>query len=299
MASCTLLSSLMLRRIAVFLPVLLLLSACRNNSTPSPEAVIERSLQANQQLQNASFTIAARFSFHMPGMSRTAIGTVNIQGNLQNAGKQISSEFETRGVLSDPSGQGTWNGNGSFLIPDDGFAYANVRQFSFDPAGISAVFPNAAGMLGTWQRYPLSRTSSGTNTIAPDPSFLRLQSAVIKVTRDRGIEQWNGRSVYHYNVEIDREKIRSYLEYGMPRDRVNETKSLLNEIIQDMQSNGELWIDSETYLLRRASWSMAKSNAFDVQLEMTVQESATPMTIIAPSSSSSSPPSLLPSMPPQ
>lgn len=235
------------RRISV-LSAFVLLSACATASTVPPETVLQKSTVANQALTSARFNVVADFT-DLAGAASENDGTIRVNGVMQNGGRQLHLSFD-----ADVDSEKTVGGSadiramGEVIVAGENEVYTNIERLDIEPADPLFSSDMFRQLIGHWWKMP---SGSGANnlpieSISPDPAFLKMQTDVIAVTRDRGIVRMDGRSVHHYDTAIDTQKLASFLQKvpnaGLPLP------------LLDASITGELWIDAETYVVRRAVW---------------------------------------------
>lgn len=234
------------RRISV-LSAFVLLSACATTSTVPAETVLQKSTVANQALTSARFDVVADFT-DLAGTASQNDGTIRVNGVMQNGGRQLHLSFDadidstkTVGGVSDIRAAG------EVIVAGEHEVYTNIERLDIEPADPLFSSEMFRQLIGHWWKMP---SGSGNNlpieSISPDPAFLKMQTDVITVTKDRGIIKMNGRSVHHYDTAIDTQKLAAFLQSvpnaGLPLP------------LLDASITGELWIDAETYVVRKAVW---------------------------------------------
>ena len=103
---------------------------------------------------------------------------------------------------------------------------------------------------------------SASGASVDDPYLLPLPAALLTVTRDRGQTQWNNRTVYLYDVAL--------------RD---EAGDLLDALVDRpspfpaLRFTGTLWIDAESFLLRRSTWDVASQTTGEkMRLDIVIRD---------------------------
>lgn len=88
-------------------------------------------------------------------------------------------------------------------------------------------------------------SASGAGIAPDDPYLLPLPAALLKVTRDRGMTQWNNRAAYLYDVVL--------------RDEAGDLFDALADRpvpLPALRFTGTLWIDAESFLPLRSTWEV-------------------------------------------
>lgn len=103
---------------------------------------------------------------------------------------------------------------------------------------------------------------SGARVEPDDLYWFPLPVTLLTVVKDNRQTQWDGRAVYRYDVAL----------------RDTETESLLDTLTGDpfplpiFHFTGTLWIDAESFLLRRSTWDIATQTADEVmRLDVTLE----------------------------
>lgn len=234
----------------------LLLSSCtlRVQHLP-PEQVLERAVRAVQELDSATFAVQAQFQ------GPQTIGdlfTVNLDGRLQDAGRQLAftvdATLETSAEQTEPS-----QANADVVITDDQTVYVRFRELS------GTVFEALFGKdvaSGTWWQLP-SGNDAVSPELTPDPTLLRAQASVITVTKDLGPGSVNGRAVYRYATKIDQQKLHDYLQSSAQEHGQKFDEAQFAADWGDVTMSGTVSIDAKTYFLHSITWDFASVPADD------------------------------------
>lgn len=89
-------------------------------------------------------------------------------------------------------------------------------------------------------------SASGVSIEPDDPYLLPFPAELLMVARDRGMTQWNNRVAYLYDVILRDDA-------GDLLDALANSPSPLPAL----RFMGTLWIDAESFLLRRSTWDVA------------------------------------------
>lgn len=201
-----------------------------------------------------------------------------MEGKMQNAGKQLSFSAN----LDVQSGASRLKGSIDMIVAGERETYLKINELTMAPE--SMLFPSAilSQVANQWWLLP-SATGSMINTsdITPDPSFLNMQTSIINVTKDRGLDTINGRSAYHYDVSVDPAKMKTYLEdVATKRGDSNESNPF-----EGMNAVGELWIDSRTFVVHRVIWNLTSTDSakpLTVHIDAVFANHDKPVTISLP-----------------
>lgn len=233
-----------MRRLIVLPAALLLLSSCAMKSDIPAEQVLDLSSRANRNVRSASFDLQARLV--LPSVEGTATTDATLSGVMQNGGKQLQFDLDAEGVSAAGN---AWDARGRFIVASEHEVYVKMDEFALEAA------PAEYGALvDRWWLLPAVGTGSVSGDLTPDPRLLRMQTEVIDVTRDRGIVMLDGRRVHHYDVAVNNAKFAAFLS-SIESSEPNAVDPVrLEAQLQGMALSGEIWIDAETYVLRRAAW---------------------------------------------
>lgn len=114
---------------------------------------------------------------------------------------------------------------------------------------------------------------SGARVEPDDLYLLPLPINLLTVVKDTGQMQWDGRTVYRYDVAL----------------RDAETDGLLDTLTGDpfplptFRFTGTLWIDTESFLLQRSTWDIVTQTTDEmIRLDVTLQNHNTAQAIHIP-----------------
>lgn len=225
------------------------LAACSRGGVEDPATVLERAAVNAQGLESAAFDVT--FDYSVPeGFS--ARGTA--EGVLAEGGRQLSFSVNASVTVPSEGLDKTVSVDGDVVVAGENEAYMRIRRADgsvpFLP-GIGLVPPE---MLDTWFSLG-SGTASGSSSMTPDPSFVAMQVQVIRVTEDRSYEEVDGEDCYAYDVTIDRDKALAYLERTSQDRGQAFDRQATEEFLSLYDAKGTMWIDAETSVIRRISWT--------------------------------------------
>lgn len=227
-------------------------------STLTSDEVLSRAVRAVQTLDSADYRAEGNFTLRNEGYS--VDGTAHIDGTLADAGAQVRFVVDTDAEVVLPTSEFSFSGSMEVVVMTEDDIYLNVHSLSTKPD--TALFKPEMLQAVTEKWWILTGSEpTPLESISPDPRLLQAQAEVVSVTKDKGIETVNGRLAYSYDVELDSEKLLSYLkshsnsEGDGPKD------------IGSIQGSGQLWIDAETYYVQKIIWNIktdTSSAAFTV-----------------------------------
>lgn len=255
----------------------------RGSSPTAPskhtEEVMTLAAQKSRAMQSARLTGDGRF--RLEGGALPTSGTVELNGVLQDAGDSVQMSVTVDALVS-PGGNRAQTfrlqGAGDMIVAGKKELYFKIESLSTEPDG-SLFQPELVQLLaGQWWALPVAASAQeGTvpgGTMTPSPSVLRAQAQVVRVTEDRGTVTLDGASVFHYAVAIDPEKLVAYLEQVASARKEKFDRTSVANSISGLQATGEMWIDAQTYALKKAMWQIQElkteqgklSGSFEVSL---------------------------------
>lgn len=237
-----------MRRVFASAAFLLLLAGCGpvKRAALQPAEVLHRSVVASNTLDSFSYAMDAEFeaagtidaaamtgSLHLTGSLlrertiATGIGFVNVR--FAGGEKTEPVELRIEGAYA--------------MVPHQRPA---LRVDSISTVSGSVMIEHDAGQR--WISLPIDDSPSPMESAASiDQRWIALQSSAMHVVKDFGIENFGGSDVYHYQVALNMEALEAM--FGPEQD------GALRATLQD-RLKGELWIDADSFLLRRAAWNL-------------------------------------------
>jgi hypothetical protein len=180
--------------------------------------------------------------------------TLSLNGILQDGGKQC--EFTARLAGDVVEGEQTYDVEGvaDVIVVFDQEVYLRLQLLNVAPPHPLLQEEALKGFQGQWWKLPTPEKPS--QTVTPNPRLLKAQAEVIEITRDRGLETMQQRDVYHYDVILDREKLKTFLR-GVAEERGEEFREAeAEEFLKGFETSGEIWIDAETFYVHRLVWNI-------------------------------------------
>ncbi len=236
-----------------------LLVSCTRHGALQPPEVLQKSFEANQNLESARFDLDTAFKGQTELMSGEFNGTLQANGTMQNGGKQISTDADIRVSRMDPNDQlNTLTLRGSMIVAAENEVYVHVDAASIEPKTELLSDELIGKILNQWFLLAAGSGSLRTDdTVTADPSLLRMQSKVVKVTKDNGLETLNKKSAYYYDVTIDPALFAQYMS-SLPQQK-NTTFPSATDFLT-MSAKGKLWIDEETFFIHRIVWDITSTD---------------------------------------
>ncbi len=236
---------------------LLILTSCAPRVALPAELVLERASTENRNLN------AARFE---ADVSYNALITARITGIMQNGGNQAVSDVDIHA--------GPMNFIARYVIASPVEQYLLVHATTVD---------SLKSLVGQWWILNANRVSDDASIpLSPDPALIRKQMSIMHVTNDRGFVQLDGHAVYHYDVELDRQKALDFLKEVARQSGQNDSSVILP---QELQFRGECWIDADSFLLRRIVWNITSTDQqkpLHIQLAVAIHDQNSAIAIEPP-----------------
>lgn len=253
----------------------LALAACAKQAGLPAEDVLNRSSVANRGLLSAHIVVTARIS-SVDAATGSLDASGIVEGNMQQGGNQLDLAFNTQGARVSGQQSLTWKATGRVIVLSPQESYMSVENLETSPTLPMFALPEFQNFVGTW--YKLPSTSAPSPTLTPDPRLLRLQSDAVRVTKDHGIQNMDGKSMYHYDVVIDPRKLSTYLQES------GESSEDMMAQLSKYDATGELWIDATTFLLTKAVWNVKQKDVEGpvLTLSMSLSDPGLQVTVTAP-----------------
>ncbi|TSC79528.1 MAG: hypothetical protein G01um101425_459 [Candidatus Peregrinibacteria bacterium Gr01-1014_25] len=228
---------------------LCVLTACGTTAVAPlpPEEVLQRATDAIPSLVSAAFSLDAEVGGVLPG----ATVSIRAKGRLQDGGQRLSLD----GALRVKGGDMPLGLEGDIVVVGERDVFVRLR--SMDEGPLRDAFAGLApgGLTGVWWRVPSTQNEDAAAPESPDPTLLRLQASVLRVTEDHGTATIDGAPTYHYAVDVDVDKLRTYLsEVARSRGEAFDAEAYEKQWASTHIA-GEVWIDAETFYLRKIAWT--------------------------------------------
>lgn len=241
-------------RRALFLCTLpLLIAGCsRPSALPSTE-VLRRSATASQTLASASFNGNGTLS--MANESTKQQYQIDAQGALQNGGRQVELNLKVNGSIVSANQTYNLGGDLSVISLSRSEVYMRLQNVHSQPE-----YPLLSGTLlkefiGQWWLLTGSGSSdAAADQVSPDPNLLKLQSEVVNVTADHGIQRRDGHDVYVYDVTLNPQGLQQFLQHLTTGTDAGIKQT--QEFFDQYRATGSLEIDATTFYVRRVAWKL-------------------------------------------
>lgn len=274
-----------MKRLAFLLCGSIVLVSCSRQGTLEPPEVLKRAGEQAQALSAAH--IDASYTYHGTSSYMTGVFDVagNINGTLQNGGQQLSATVDATIKRVDDNQQlNTMILRGTITETAPNETYVNIDTLSIDPPTPLLDDRFIAAIQHQWLRLPQSHSATGAmmSGVTPDPSFLRMQTQVITVTKDHGFANVGGHTDYVYDVTLDRQKL---MEFLTQMRHSNGSNVPVQNPLDSMAASGRVWIDADTFDIHRIVWdlhSLTAAEPLSAHLDVTVTAHNDPSINIAP-----------------
>lgn len=234
------------------------------------EEVLDKATHANRDLQAVHFKASATFDLPQTGGLH---GTFQADGRTQQAGKQVQFTFQGAGETPGSTGEASpWQIDGELIVANEQEVYVQIRSFTGGPASLPPIM--FAPFLNRWWKLPPKGAAPSTG-VTPNPELLKMQSAVVDVTRDHGLTTFNGRRSYHYDVSLNRDKLVQFLEQVAVERKEQPQTEEWRKAAEKLDAEGELWIDAETFYVQGLRWTLSSSEAsmpYEVQMQFDLSD---------------------------
>ncbi|HRH93783.1 MAG TPA: hypothetical protein PKV72_04615 [Candidatus Peribacteria bacterium] len=227
---------------------LLLLAGCgaAKRVVLQPAEVLHRSVVASNTLDSFSYALDAEFETAGTRDAAAMTGSLHLTGSLLRE-RTIATGIgfvNVRFAGDENAGPVELRIDGAYaMVPHQRPA---LRMDSISTVSGAVMVQHAAGER--WISLPIDDSPTPMESAASiDQPRIALQSSAMQVTKDLGIEKFGGNDVYHYQVALNMEALETM--FGTGQD------GAFRETLQD-RLKGELWIDADSFLLRRAAWSL-------------------------------------------
>jgi len=223
-----------------------------------PEEVLQNAVEESRKLQSAVFEGTARF------VMGNWNGNADLEGVLQQGGRALKVGIDLDAVTESEGTEHSVQAEGTLIVMEADTVYVLLDELQSQP--VHPLLPEAArsALLGAWWELPHRGTMSGdTVPVTPDPGMLQAQVEVVRIVRDRGMATVSGNSVRHLEVEVDTEKLIAFLRQATQEASEPFNEEEIRGEVEAMSIEGELWIDTASFVVRQVSWHIVRSQEGD------------------------------------
>ncbi|PIR54433.1 hypothetical protein COU75_00785 [Candidatus Peregrinibacteria bacterium CG10_big_fil_rev_8_21_14_0_10_42_8] len=241
--------------VAIFSSVLTGCSTTSSAVQPlSSDVVLAKAAKATHTLESAKYILTGNINAKNSDLWSTD-ATMRMDGILHDAGEQMRFQLDTDAVVQTPEDDYELDATLEVVVASKDEVYMNLHSLVVQPPN-PLLRPDLVGKLASkWWLLPQNDSLPVTSQVTPDPRLLQAQSQVVRITKDNGIIEMNGSQLYHYNVELDKEKLLAYLQKASLGDAAVDTVQL-SRSLEGVTAKGELWIDAETYYVHKLQWNI-------------------------------------------
>ncbi|MDA1208418.1 MAG: hypothetical protein O2904_00090 [bacterium] len=213
--------------------------------------VLQKAALKSAELVSARYDAEGSFSL-LHKDAQTTKGTFSLEGLLQDFGEKIALTVGVNAL------QGTADLQASIDLvvtgPDDIFLRAN----SWTGLMAQTLFREdlLKKFIGIWWVLPRDDSAVSPVQLTPDPRILQAQAEVVRITEERGFASIRGSECYRYDVEIDHEKLIAYLTELAESRGEDVNTGTTEEDLAGIDAKGQIWIDAESFLIRKLQWTV-------------------------------------------
>lgn len=253
-----------MRRFLVLILALVTIPSCARTGQYPPEEVLRRAAQAVTAIESADFTLSGSAD-----REKGSSVSWNARGTLGQGGKQIQFSADISGVLRDEQ-EHQFHARIDVTVMGENEVYLRIQQAQVDPPHPMFNQELLAAVSSKWFRLPSEGTVGATDT--PDPSLLRAQAQVVKVTADKGVSTHMGHDVYSYEVAIDSQKFLNFLKATAEAKKENFDAEAAEQLLQMLANmKGNLLINAESFSVEKFSWSSTSEEESALHLSLTME----------------------------
>ncbi len=233
----------------------LLLSSCGGGGL-GPEEVLRRATQAGKDLQSSQFDGTA--SITSTNGDNHVSATLTIQdGVSQSMGRDGKASVSVQGTMKENGVDGQFSAGADVVVFAAKDFYLRLRSFSLAPQSPLVDSDAVTRALNQWWHAALGDRPVTGEVITPDPQLLRTQAAILRVTKEYARETIDGHPCYSYDMEIDPEKLSAFLQRATQEQGDTYDATLAEKLLTRFSAKGHMWIDAESFVLRRLHWDIA------------------------------------------
>lgn len=253
------------RLITLFLVSLFTLSACAPVSEESPEQVIQKFKETVKEIESADFTLAL------------AISGVNAEDNIDfNVNTDIKLDHRDdveRKADINLKMNGILNTGGKSLDGDLNLRIRTLGEdFYFNLIELNSTDPNIQSFKPILEPYQNKWLHLASDFVPKDIRELQqkdeetiqkqeqlkelfIETKLLDVNKQFGIENLNGKKVHHFGVRLNEDGVRQYVKRAASINGREMTEAEVGEAAAFIESisNMELWIGAKDYYLYKGA----------------------------------------------
>jgi len=254
------------------------------------EEVLARAARESQRVESVAFSGDVLLTYASPDREdwmKEVTGEAQISGVSQNGGAQVALEADVVLRSTANTDGGELRGTVQIVVASPTETYVRIENIRDDSASTFLPQDILEGISGVWWLLPSDGTEAFGTSVTPDPQIINAQSQVVRVSEDKGFATVDGHTTYHYVTAIDPEKLVTYFsELSLEEGGLEFDPQALRTFVEESDAQGELWIDAESFLLRRVEWSVnavplgpERMLSLRFSIDLTDQGSGAPVTI--------------------
>ncbi len=248
-----------MKRILLIVLVPIFLTSCEQVEKLPADEVLKRSAAASKDLTSANFNLKGTYAFENADKF-SVNGNLEIKGVFQRKGEDVEGLIKTNARI--PKGKKVISTDieAEVISITGSDPFVKLNKLSVGPY-FPLFSPDIVERLeGQWWRIPADDAPRPEQSISPDPALLHIQSEVVDVVSDHGFSSVKRKLAYHYEVIINPEKLKAYLETMSSEMENGMNQEAIESLVNGMEARGEIWIDAETFYLNRIRWTIAPFN---------------------------------------
>jgi hypothetical protein len=231
-----------------------ILTGCVAISTLPPEEVLDRAAKKSQEITEFSFRGDAQIESESPS---TTLWDVSVTGRIRESGDQMALSISLIGDDTEPEGDTEdYVSAGEMIIAGPSDMYVKISSLGLPSNTLILEDAIVEMIVGTWWALPRENSRSVISPVTPDPQLLSLQSEILTFKEDKGLSRLDSGWTYHYAVEADPKKLREFLSTQPQSQKKQFDREEATDFVNDVQAEGELWIDQSSFLIHRVKWDM-------------------------------------------
>lgn len=248
-----------------------LLNSCGGVDTP--EQVVENLKQELTEMQSGNVSVDVSMKGADGSESIDFNANVDAMFDRHEVGNQMADvKVVVKGnMLTEAQ---TFDGDVDLSIKtvgDDYYVY--IDKFESSDESIQAVQPFLSSYLGKWLHVASDFIPENIRELQQQDEAVIAKEAQLKelfintnlfdVIKDYGVENLNGKKVYHYGVKLNEGGIKDYVRKAAIIDGRELTDAEVEEAakVAGQVSNAELWIGSKDFQLYKAVATLSDNNS--------------------------------------
>ncbi len=238
-----------------------------------PEEVLQRTMDANQHLASARFT--STIVVHGSQGGWTGSGRLILSDGIsQEHGQKLQFSLTASGLLKDSAANHSVDVKADVVMPAPGETLVQFNAVSFVPSDPRFSFPDS--WHGKWWLMNDGSTKLTSSVSVPNPAAFASQVSAYVVSKDHGIERHDGVDVYNYDIALDPVKATQFLQ-----SLSSSSAGLSDEMALLSHAKGMVWIDAQSFFVRRLQWNVASKNG-SLQVDIAVTDHNTAPPVVMP-----------------